>query len=208
MRLFLLIWAFAFAPLLKAEILVEALLPGLAVMKIDGQRVTLREGQSEGGVLLLSADAQSALVEIDGQQQRLRVSQRITGQFNEPEERSVAIPRNEQMQYVTSAEINNIRLAMLVDTGANIIALNSRDARAVGIAEDDGVAARVQTAGSVVPARRVLLDTVIVGGIRVDGVAATVIEGEQPSVALLGMSFLQHVDMQEQSGILTLKARW
>ncbi|WOJ96780.1 TIGR02281 family clan AA aspartic protease [Congregibacter brevis] len=208
MRFYLLIWVFAFAPVLKAEILVEALLPGLAVMKIDGQRVTLREGQSEGGVLLLTADAQSALVEIGGQQQRLRVSQRISGQFSEPKERSVAIPRNEQMQYVTSAEINNIRLAMLVDTGANIIALNSRDARAVGIAEDEGVAARVQTAGSIVPARRVLLDSVIVGGIRVDGVAATVIEGEQPSVALLGMSFLQHVDMQEQSGILTLKARW
>lgn len=191
-----------------AEIQVEALLPGLAVMQIDGRRVTLREGQSEGGVTLLSSDAQSALVEIGGKQQRLRVSQRISGQFSAPAERSITIPRNDQMQYVTNAEINNIRLSVIVDTGANIIALNRRDARSVGIADDEGVAARVQTAGSIVPARRVLLDAVTVGGIRIEGVAATVIDGDQPSVALLGMSFLQHVDIQEQGGVLTLKARW
>lgn len=190
------------------EIQVEALLPGLAVMQIDGRRVTLREGQSDSGVKLLAADAQSALVEVGGRQQRLRVSQRISGQFAAPAERSITIPRNDQMQYVTTAEINNVRLSVIVDTGANIIALNRRDARAVGIANDEGVAARVQTAGSIVPARRVVLDAVTVGGIRVEGVAATVIDGDQPSVALLGMSFLQHVDIQEQGGILTLKARW
>ncbi|EED30736.1 conserved hypothetical protein [gamma proteobacterium NOR5-3] len=208
MRLPLILLALLFTPGLRAEIVVEALLPGLAVMQIDGNRVTLREGQTHSGVLLISADAQSALVEVGGQQQQLRVSQRISGQFSEPEQRSISIPRNDQMQYLTNAEINNVRLAVLVDTGANIIALNTRDALAVGITSGEGVAENVQTAGAVVPARRVVLDTVVVGGIRVDGVTATVIDGEQPSVALLGMSFLQHVEMQEQGGILTLRARW
>lgn len=193
---------------LHADIVVEALLPGLAVMQVDGRRVTLREGESQAGVLLLSSDAKSALIEIGGQQRRLGVSQRINAQFSAPQERILTIPRNDQMQYLTNAEINNVRLSMLVDTGANIIALNTRDARSVGIADNEGVAATVQTAGAIIPARRVLLKTVVVGGIRVEGVAATVIDGEQPSVALLGMSFLQHVDMQEQGSILTLKARW
>ncbi|MFT4872110.1 TIGR02281 family clan AA aspartic protease [Congregibacter sp.] len=208
MRFLLLLAMVFFVSGLRAEIVVEALLPGLAVMQIDGNRVTLREGESQGGVLLVSADARSALIEIGGRQQQLRVSQRISGQFSEPEQRSLTIPRNDQMQYLTSAEINNVRIAMIVDTGANIIALNTRDALAVGIAEDEGVAASVQTAGAIVPARRVVLDMVVVGGIRVDRVTATVIDGEQPSVALLGMSFLQHVEMQEQGGILTLRARW
>lgn len=193
---------------LYADIVVEALLPGLAVMQVDGQRVTLREGERESGVLLLSSDAKSALIEIGGQQQRLSVSQRISSQFSAPEERILTIPRNDQMQYLTNAEINNARLSMLVDTGANVIALNTRDARAVGIADDEGVAVSVQTAGAIIPARRVLLKTVVVGGIRVEGVVATVIDGEQPAVALLGMSFLQHVDMQERGSILTLKALW
>ena len=154
MRLPLALVALLFMPGLRAEIVVEALLPGLAVMQIDGSRVTLREGESQGGVLLISADAQSALIEIGGRQQQLRVSQRISGQFSEPQERSISIPRNDQMQYLTNAEINSVRLAMIVDTGANIIALNTRDALAVGIASDEGVAASVQTAGAIVPARR------------------------------------------------------
>ncbi|MDP5053488.1 MAG: TIGR02281 family clan AA aspartic protease [Congregibacter sp.] len=208
MRFVLLLVALFAMPVQAVDIVVEALFPGLAVMQIDGERVTLREGQRQNGVLLITADAQSALLELGGQEQRLRVSQRISSQFSEPPPRSIAIPRNQQMQYLTNAEINNVRLAVIVDTGANIIALNSRDALAVGIAKDEGVAASVQTAGSIVAARKVLLDTVVVGGIRIDGVTATVIDGEQPSVALLGMSFLQHVDMQEQNGILTLRARW
>lgn len=208
MRWLLFYGALLFFPAAHSEIVVEALLPGLAVMQIDGKRVTLREGQRKGGVLLVSSDAQSALVEIGGKQQQLRVSQRISGQFNEPQQRSISIPRNDQMQYLTIAELNNVRLAVIVDTGANIVALNSKDALAVGIAKDEGVAAMVQTAGAVVPARRVVLDSVTVGGIRVDGVMATVIDGDQPSVALLGMSFLQHVQMQEQGGILTLRGLW
>jgi aspartyl protease family protein len=190
------------------EILVEALLPGIAVMTIDGARVTLREGQSERGVRLIAADAQSALVEIAGQEQRLRVSQRISGTFTAPAQRSVTIPRNAQMQYRTTAQINGVRLAVIVDTGANIVALNSRDARAIGIADNAGVAVSVQTAGAVVPARQVQLDSVDVGGIRIESVAATVIDGPQPSVALLGMSFLQHVEMEDRAGVLTLRARW
>jgi aspartyl protease family protein len=208
MRAALCAFFLSFAATASADMVVEALLPGIVVMEIDGQRVTLREGQTERGVRLISADGRSALVEIAGVQQRLGVSQRIGSQYSTPAERSITIPRNEQMQYRTTAEINGVRLPVLVDTGANIIALNSRDARAVGISDDEGVSATVETAGSIVSARRVILDVVSVGGIRVDTVEATIIDGELPSVALLGMSYLQHVEMQNQNGILTLRARW
>jgi aspartyl protease family protein len=177
-------------------------------MKVDGARITLREGETEKGLRLIAADAQSALVEISGQEQRLRVSQRISSQFSEPTRRSITIPRNEQMQYRTTAEINGVRLPVIVDTGANIVALNTRDARAVGIKANEGVAASVETAGAVVAARRVVLDSVDVGGIRIEAVAATVIAGAQPSVVLLGMSYLQHVELEDRAGVLTLRGRW
>ena len=196
------------APVWAVDVVVEALLPGIAVMQIDGVRTTLREGQSQRGVRLITADAQTAVVEIGGREQRLRVSQRIGSEFSEPTERVVTIPRNEQMQYQTTAEISGVRLPVIVDTGANIIALNAADAARVGIGEDEGVPVVVQTAGSTVPARRVVLDKVSVGGIEVMQVMATVIDGQQPSTVLLGMSFLQHVDLEERGGILTLKARW
>jgi aspartyl protease family protein len=207
-RLGLLFGCLLAAQALAADIVVEALLPGVAVMQIDGRRVTLRAGQSEQGVRLVAADARAAVVEINGQQQRLRVSQRISAQFSEPRERSVVIPRDDQMQYRTTVEINGVRVPAIVDTGANIVALNGRHARAVGIGADEGQPSQVQTAGSLVPARRVQLDSVNVGGIRVDAVAATVIDGEFPAVVLLGMSYLQHVELEDRAGVLTLKARW
>ncbi len=196
------------APMFAADVYVEALLPNMAVLQIDGQRVHLRAGQSHGPVTLVEADGSSALVRLDGVEQRLTVSQRISGQFAEPTQRSITIRRDNQLQYLANAEINGVRLPVIVDTGANVVALNGRHASRVGIDPDEGTPSQVQTAGSVVPARSVVLDSVIVGGIRVDTVAATVIDGDFPETILLGMSYLKHVEMTEQGGVMTLKARW
>jgi aspartyl protease family protein len=205
LMLSLLLWA----PSVGAtDIFVEALMPGLAVFKIDGRRVTLREGQRSGDLLLVASDAKSALVNIAGEERRLQVSQRISGAFTRPARREVLVKRDSQLQYRTTAEINGVRTPVIVDTGANVIALNARQAEAVGIAADEGQAAQVQTAGAILPARGVMLDSVSVGGIRVNAVAATVIDGAQPATTLLGMSFLQHVEMVEKDGVLTLRGRW
>lgn len=191
-----------------ADIAVEALMRDLAVLSIDGRRVTLRAGESRNGVTLLAADARSARVRIGDREQTLTVSQRISTEFRQPEQRVVTVRRNEQLQFRTTAEINGVRMPVIVDTGANIIALNAAQASAVGITADEGLQSEVQTAGSVVPARQVTLDSVAVGGIRVDAVLATVIDGPQPATALLGMTFLKHVEMEERDGILVLKGRW
>ncbi|MEE4279988.1 MAG: TIGR02281 family clan AA aspartic protease [Halieaceae bacterium] len=192
----------------SADIAVEALMPGLAVFKIDGRRVTLREGQRSGDVLLIASDAKSALVRIGDEERRLQVSQRISSAFSRPQRPEVVVQRDGQLQYRTTAEINGVRMPVIVDTGANIVALNARQAAAVGIRPEDGQVAEVQTAGAILPARRVMLESVAVGGIRVNAVTATVIDGAQPATTLLGMSFLRHVEMVERDGVLTLRGRW
>ena len=195
-------------PSLASEVLVEALLPGLAVMQIDGRRVRLRAGESHGPITLIEATSTSALISIGGKPQRLEVSQRISARFTQPQERRVSIQRDRQLQYLTSAEINGVRLPVIVDTGANIVVLNSGQAARVGVDAEAGTPSRVQTAGAVINARRVVLDSVSVGGIRVDTVAAAVIDGEFPATALLGMSYLKHVELSDEGGIMTLRARW
>lgn len=207
-RLLALVLLLGALELSAAEVAVEALLPGIAVLQIDGQRITLRVGQSHGEVTLVAADAQAALLRVQGQERRLGVSGRISTQFARPERPEVTVRRDAKLQYRTTAEINGVRLPVLVDTGANIVALNAAQARAIGIAPGEGVAGQVETAGSVVAARQVMLDSVVIGGIRVDAVAATVIDGALPVTALLGMTFLRHVEMQEQNGVLTLRGRW
>lgn len=193
---------------LASDAYVEALLPGVAVLQIDGARVTLRAGETHGDLRLIEADSRSAIVEVDGEPRRLEVSERISGSFTRPERPTVTVRRDSQLQYRTTAELNGVRMPVIVDTGANIVAMNAAHATSLGIDPEEGIAAQVQTAGAVLPARRVMLDSVRVGGIRVSAVAATVIDGSLPATVLLGMSFLQHVEMREVDGILTLRGRW
>ena len=193
---------------LASDAWVEALLPGIAVLQIDGARVTMRAGDTHGDLTLIEADSRSALVEVGGERRRLEVSERISGSFSRPERPSVTVRRDSQLQYRTTAELNGVRMPVIVDTGANIVAMNAAHAASLGIDAEAGIAAQVQTASEVLPARRVMLDSVRVGAIRVNAVAATIIDGSQPATVLLGMSFLQHVEMQEVDGILTLRGRW
>jgi aspartyl protease family protein len=180
----------------------------MAVLSIDGQRHTLRRGAEVAGVRLLEADADSAVLEIGGEQRRLGVSDRVSGTFTTPAVRKIDIPRNERMQYRTTATINGRQVSVLVDTGANIVAMNQAQALALGIPPQSGEATRVETAGSIRSGRAVMLESVDIGGIRVDRVRATILDGEYPRMILLGMSYLEHVNMQESNGVLSLSREW
>ncbi len=207
------LWALLFVALLAvpahaSDVIVEALLPNAAVLKINGNRHTLRAGQSVGDVKLVSADAKAAVVEVSGQRQTLGISQRITGNFQVPEKREVTITKDALKQYRTVATINGRRVAVLVDTGANTVALNASQAAALGIDYESGIPTSVETASGKVAAWVVSLDSVDVGGIRVDRVQAAVTDSEYPSTILLGMTYLEHVDIAESNGILSLKRDW
>ena len=191
-----------------SDVIVEALLPNGAVVKINGNRHTLRAGQSIGDVKLVSADAKAAVIEISGQRQTVGISQRITGNFQVPEKREVTIPKDALKQYRTVATINGRRVAVIVDTGANTVALSASQASALGVDYESGIPTSVETASGKVDAWVVALDSVDVGGIRVDKVQAAVTDSEYPSTILLGMTYLEHVDIAESNGVLSLKRDW
>jgi len=183
---------------------VQGLFTGAAVLVVDGQRKMIRVGQSLGGVTLLEATSESATVEINGQRRVLGMSQRISSNYQVPESREVLIQRDARLQYLTDASINGRKMRVLVDTGANIVAMNAAHARAIGLDPKVGEASRVETASGVVDARIVMLRSVDVGGIRVENVRASIMEGSHPVTILLGMSYLRHVEMHENGGILSL----
>ena len=54
----------------------------------------------------------------------------------------------------------------------------------------------------------VKLDTMRVGGIELHNVDATVHDGDHPTLVLLGMSFLNRVDMRRDGALLTLTQRY
>lgn len=188
---------------------VQALMSGAALLRIDGKQHMLRSGQrSPEGVLLVSADPHHAVVEVDGRRRDLGLSRRISGTFTTPDTTEVRIDRNARAQYMTTASINGHLTTVMVDTGANTVALSGAQAAALGIDYHLGTPTHVATASGVAAAYAIQLDNVTVGGISVAYVPATVVEGNYPAVTLLGMTFLQRVGMREENGALYLKQKF
>ncbi|MNJ70419.1 hypothetical protein D3C77_668750 [compost metagenome] len=99
-------------------------------------------------------------------------------------------------------------MQFLVDTGATSVAINENQARRLGIDyRAAGQPLLVNTASGTAKAWRVRLNSVKVGAIDVLGVEAVVLEGESPSEALLGMSFLGRVSWREDQGVLRLESK-
>ena len=187
---------------------VEALMTDAAVLKIDGERKMLKAGQSYKGVTLVSAYSRTATLEVDGKQQVVGLSRRIGADFQEPNEQVVSIRRDERLQYNTTILINGRTMPALVDTGANLVALSSKHAQALSIDYKTGFQSQVETASGMVGAWLITLRSVSVGGIRVENVQATVVDGSFPTTILLGMSYLKHVEMKENNGVLSLSRGW
>jgi aspartyl protease family protein len=194
---------------LALDVQAQALLKNTAVLLINGKQRMIKVGQrSPEGVLLISANPKQAVIEIAGEQQSLTLSQRISSQYAVPDKQQVVIPRDQANQYITQAEISGRRINVLVDTGATSVALSSRQAQQLGIDYKQGVPLQGVTASGTANGFRIQLRSLAVGGIKVDNVQAAVIEGDYPTIVLLGMSYLQHVDMREQKGVLYLQARF
>ena len=207
-HLLILLLALALSPLSHADVVVLGLFKGAALLKVDGEQKLLKLGHRWKGMVLLEANSKRAVVDINGERQTLTISDHIGTNFTKPEGRTVLIRRNAHSQYITTAAINGRSTAVLIDTGANMIAMSSSTANMLGVKYDKGTPGLVKTASGVVNAYSIMLDSVDVGGIRVDHVRASVLEGAFPQMVLLGTSFLQHVEMREKDGILVLVGKF
>lgn len=191
------------------QIEAQALFKNMAMLMVDGQQRMLKVGaRSPEGVLLVAASPKLAVIEVNGLRQQLSLSKLITSNFNPASKTELAIPRTPANQYITSASINGRRVDVLVDTGATSVAMSSLHAQRIGLDYKQGTPSRVATASGIVPAYQLRLNSLSVGGIEVSSVPVSVVEGDYPTMILLGMSYLQHVNMREQNGILLLQAKY
>ncbi|OQW93584.1 MAG: hypothetical protein BWK79_10350 [Beggiatoa sp. IS2] len=184
-----------------------------AVVDVNGELQVLKVGQTTPqGITLISADSEEAVFEIDGQRSVYKLSGRIknlpstvTAPPSEPA--LVRILPNQQEMYTINGSINNHSVNFLVDTGAVLVAMSSRHAQDLGINYQKGEIQLVSTASEVVKAYRVQLDKVQVGEIILYAIESFVIEGEQPTDILLGMNFLNRLEMRREGKILELRQR-
>lgn len=192
------------------SIVVLGLFKNKAIVKIDGkQRVLRQHKKSPEGVLLISADSDAAVLEIDGKRDTYTLGREISTHFSKPDLVSVNLYRNEIGMYTTVGSINGLPVKFLVDTGATYIAMNGFQARRLGIDYLlSGKPSIVSTASGVERAYDVTLDKVTVGDITLNHIQAVVLDGPSPQDVLLGMSFLGKLEMRNTGQILELKKKF
>ncbi len=189
---------------------VLALFPDTAMLEIDGRQRLMRAGQgSPEGVKLISADQHEAVVEIAGRRETVTFGTSVGGSFAAPESREVTIYRDPKGAYTTVGSINGRTVNFMVDTGATAIAMSANEARRLGIVYRlDGDPVGVTTASGTVPGHRVTLDRVAVGDITLRNVDALVIPGDLPEQVLLGLTFLNRVDMRQDGAVMVLRTKY
>jgi len=180
-----------------------------AVVQVGSVQRLMKVGQtSPEGVELLSADTAQAQVRYQGETYTLSLSNRVHSGFRQAEKASVTIPSDDMGQYRVRGAINSQYVNFLVDTGASVLAMSSREAGRLGIDYERGQRGQVQTAQGTADSYFLIIDRVTVAGIIAHNVQAAIIDGNYPVEILLGMSFLRQVSMQENSGVMILTQKF
>lgn len=196
---------------MASDIVVMGLFTNMAIIRVDGQQYKLRKGQATPqGIKLLHANSDKATFLIAGKQQILSLgsSNSISTNFAKRELEEARIMRKHGM-YSVAGSINKQPVNFLVDTGATWVAMNAATAKRLGIDfRYLGKTSWASTANGTVKTYRVMLNSVRVGDIELTNVQGAVLEGASPQEILLGMSFLNRVEMKHQGELLLLRKKW
>ena len=132
----------------------------------------------------------------------------VTAGFASKGKSNVTLYPDRGGHFFVDGSVNGTSVRFLVDTGATVVAMNSVIARRIGIDyRKSGRPGMASTPAGYVHTYDLTLNTVQVGNITLHNVAGSVIEGSHPREALLGMSFLGHLDMKRDGEKMELSER-
>jgi len=191
-----------------------ALFKDRAMLSVDGKKAKIiRAGKSYLGVELISSNTSEAVVSIDGKRETLTLNgtfvlnESLGAKASNSYSEEVQLFVNEEGFFRTQGTINDKGINFLVDTGANLVVINSLDAGKINLNYKDGEKTFASTASGRAPMYIITADSMSVGGIRVENVQMGVIEGSFPEYPLLGMTFLSRLNMQREGDVMTLSRR-
>jgi aspartyl protease family protein len=179
-----------------------------AVLAVEGgDPKTVKVGQTWNGITVLSVQGDRATVTFDGRTRVLRHGQHYRSAAPAAERAQAVLAAGPGGHFMAEGLVNGTPVRFLVDTGATSIALPGREAARLGIDYRKAPRGVSNTANGPVTVYRVGLNTVRVGAIELHAVEAIVIESGLET-ALLGMSFLNRVEMKREGSTMTLIRRF
>jgi len=168
----------------------------------------VKVGQNWNGVTVVAVEKERATVEIDGKR-RVLVLRPALPQRRRHLRSSERDPcRDTRGHFFAEASVNDVPMRFVVDTGASVVVLSAADASRLGVDWRQGPRRVMHTANGATAGYLVKLDKVRVGGIELTNVDGVVLEQGLGAIGLLGMSFLNRVEMQRDGQTMTLIRRF
>lgn len=201
--------AFAATAAQATDVNVIGLFPGKAVVTINrGAPRTLSVGQKTAeGVVLISSDHASAVVEIDGKREKLEMGQHFETAAQTGSRQSVNLAQDGSGHFLAEGMVNGSHIRFMIDTGATLVSIPVSEAARLGIDYQKGQPGYAILAdGRRVASYRVILDSVTIGDLTLLNVEGSVSQGS--GIPLLGMSFLNRTEMRREGQSMTLTKRY
>lgn len=193
---------------LAVDVALVGLLPGRAMVLIDGgKRQTVAVGATTPeGVELVAIESGAAVFEIEGKRRRMQIGQSVVSSASS-DRPTTTLTADTRGHFITQGSVNGVTMKFLVDTGATFISMGASDARRARIDASKGTPGMTMTANGTIRVWKVKLAHVKLGGITLADVDATVHEHDMP-VVLLGMSFLNRMEIRRDGPSMTLTQRY
>jgi aspartyl protease family protein len=177
------------------------------VINIAGETKVLSVGESAGGIKVISADTEQCVLEINGQSSTYPMGSQVSTNFAKTTKPIVRIVQDNSGLYRSSGLINGQMVNVIVDTGATMVTMNANQAKSLGL-DKKGQPIQVVTASGKTKGYLVNLDQVSLGAIQAYNVQGVIVEGAYPPQILLGMSFLQGLEINHRSQLLELQQKY
>lgn len=190
----------------------SGMLGAKALLVVDGGNPkAVGAGESWRGVKVISTQGDSAVVEVDGKRQSLRVGEAPVsvggGGATGASGTRLVLSADSGGHFMVQGQINGKAATMVVDTGATAVVLDEALAQRMGLKYNTGLPMRVSTANGVIPAWYVKIGTLRIGDIVSYDVDGVVTSGSMPYV-LLGNSFLSRFQMTRTNDQMVLEKRY
>jgi len=130
-------------------------------------------------------------------------NQQVRSYVNEQGVSQVILQRNRQGHYLSSGQINGKPVVFLLDTGATVVSIPESIASKLGLSK--GLTSYANTANGTIKTYATRLDSIGIGNIELQNIAAHINPHMSGNEILLGMSFLKRLELIQKGDTLTLR---